>query len=246
MSEQTRERSLDQLARALASGSLSRGKALRLMGGLLLGGTLGSLPGVAWANDDDRCPEGQTRCGERCVNLQRNERHCGSCFNRCRSTQTCCNGRCVNLQKNENHCGSCFHRCEEGQECVEGVCGSTCVPTGSTCTADSECCSGICDGTCACKVSGSCSADSECCSGNCNSGTCSACPTGKVELSNGTCVTPCGPLCDPGPCGFFPCGCSCQRNFCTNVDIPSSGSCSSDIDCPVGTFCSDGRCFVTC
>jgi hypothetical protein len=122
MSPEAREHSFDELARALASGSLSRRKALRLMGGLLVGGTLGSLPGVAWA--DDRCPEGQTRCGERCVNLRFNERHCGSCFNRCRSTQTCCNGRCVNRQTNERHCGSCGNRCPEGSECVVGTCSA--------------------------------------------------------------------------------------------------------------------------
>jgi stigma-specific protein Stig1 len=123
VSEETTNRSFDELARALASGSLSRRKVLRLMGGLLVGSALGSLPGVAWANDDDdRCSEGQTHCGERCVNLRTNERHCGSCFNRCRSTQTCCGGRCVNLQRNERHCGRCFNRCEEGSECVVGEC----------------------------------------------------------------------------------------------------------------------------
>src|SRR5215208_5236041 len=139
MATETRERSFDELARALASGSLSRRKALRLMGGLLVGGTLGSLPGVAWA-DDDRCSEGQTRCGDRCVNLQRNERHCGSCSNRCRSTQTCCKGRCVNLQRNERHCGSCSNRCAEGEECASGVCSSTCVSNGGSCTDSSQCC----------------------------------------------------------------------------------------------------------
>src|SRR5215218_10285042 len=103
------ELSLDELAKGLASGTLSRGKAIRWMGGALLGAGLASFPGVAWANDcrrlgrecrrdfqccsrncvrrgDDKvcgCPEGQTRCGVRCVNLITNERHCGSCFNRC-------------------------------------------------------------------------------------------------------------------------------------------------------------------
>jgi hypothetical protein len=139
VSEQTTNRSFDELARALANGSVSRRRALRLMGGLLVGSALGSIPGVAWA-DDDRCSEGQTRCGDRCVNLQRNERHCGSCSNRCRSTQTCCKGRCVNLQRNERHCGSCFNRCAEGEECVDGVCGGgepTCTP--SSCPSKCAC-----------------------------------------------------------------------------------------------------------
>jgi hypothetical protein len=138
----------DDLARGLADGTLTRGKALRLMGSLLVGSALGSIPGVAWANDDDddRCPEGQTRCGERCVNLRFNERHCGSCFNRCRSTQSCCNGRCVNLMRNENHCGECSNRCEEGQECVRGGCAVACISNGNgPCADPSECCSGNCD-----------------------------------------------------------------------------------------------------
>jgi hypothetical protein len=112
----------DELARGLADGSITRGKALRLMGGALVGAALASVPGVAWAND--RCSEGQTRCGDRCVNLKTNERHCGSCRNRCGSTQTCCGGRCVNLKRSERHCGSCGNRCLEGFECVGGTCSA--------------------------------------------------------------------------------------------------------------------------
>jgi hypothetical protein len=41
--------SLDELAKGLASGTLSRGKALRLMGGALVGAALASVPGVTWA-----------------------------------------------------------------------------------------------------------------------------------------------------------------------------------------------------
>src|SRR5215212_11875700 len=92
------ELSLDELAKGLASGTLSRGKAIRWMGGALLGAALAAVPGVARA-DDDRCSEGQTRCGERCVNLKTNERHCGSCRNRCTSNQRCCKGRCVNVHR---------------------------------------------------------------------------------------------------------------------------------------------------
>src|SRR5215217_920155 len=147
--------SLDELAKGLANGTLSRGKAIRLVGGALLGAALAYVPGVAWA----ACPEGQTRCGDRCVNLQTNERHCGSCSNRCASNQTCCKGRCVNLQRNERHCGSCFHRCDEGQECVSGECNPLCV--------QNDCCSG-----------GPCTANDQCCSGNCSNGFC--CPVGKV------------------------------------------------------------------
>src|SRR5215208_3850303 len=91
------ELSLDELA----TGTLSRGKAIRWMGGALLGAALASFPGVAWADDCRRlgrecrrdsqccskncirrgdgkvcgCPEGKSRCGLRCVNLETNEDH---------------------------------------------------------------------------------------------------------------------------------------------------------------------------
>lgn len=101
-----RESFFDDLARGLADGSVTRAKALRLMGAALVGGTLTSfgIGGVAAA--DVRCSEEQRRCGVRCVNLQTNERHCGNCFN----------------------------RCEEGEECVAGVCQGGGCPPDPACT----------------------------------------------------------------------------------------------------------------
>jgi Stigma-specific protein, Stig1 len=247
VSQQTTNRSFDELAKGLATGTLSRGKAIRWMCGALLGAALASLPGVAWANDDCRrlgreCRRDSQCCSGNCVR-RGDDRVCA-----CPEGRTRCNDRCVNLQRNENHCGECFNRCEEGQGCEEGVCGGEpmCVSTGGPCSTDSECCSGICDGTCACKATGStCSADSECCSGDCNSsGTCSACPTDKVELSNGTCATPCGANCDYRPCCGG--GCACLRNFCLRPDSPLGDACINDMDCPGGYFCNDIACQATC
>jgi CXCXC repeat len=51
----------DDLARGLADGTLTRGKALRLMGAALVGGSLASLPGVAFA-----APEGNSACDAFC------------------------------------------------------------------------------------------------------------------------------------------------------------------------------------
>jgi hypothetical protein len=48
MSPEARDHSFDELTRGLASGTLSRGKALRLMGAALVGGALASIPGTAW------------------------------------------------------------------------------------------------------------------------------------------------------------------------------------------------------
>jgi hypothetical protein len=52
MSQETTNRSFDELASGLASGSISRGKALKLMGAALVGGTLASL-GIGEAGADN-------------------------------------------------------------------------------------------------------------------------------------------------------------------------------------------------
>ena len=105
-----------------------------------------------------------------------------------------------------------------------------------------------------CKGNGkACKKNPQCCSGNCGLGTgqgplpgaCApACPSGQVELENGTCVTPCDPNCDPTPCS---CGiCYCFRNFCGADETPTT--CSGDNDCPRGQFCNpaDQHCAAAC
>ena len=65
MSPEARERSFDELARELAGGSISRRRALRLMGAALVGGALGSLGigGIAAA----ACVSPTGRCVRRTV-----------------------------------------------------------------------------------------------------------------------------------------------------------------------------------
>jgi hypothetical protein len=46
----TEDQSFDALAKGLANGSISRGRAIKLMGTALLGGVLASIPGLAWAH----------------------------------------------------------------------------------------------------------------------------------------------------------------------------------------------------
>jgi hypothetical protein len=79
MNEEPRASAFDALARGLASGTLSRGKALRLMGAALVGGALASVSGVAWAAP---CPSGQTHCGRLCCEE-------GQCCKGGRSSQCC-------------------------------------------------------------------------------------------------------------------------------------------------------------
>src|SRR5215211_4604175 len=64
MTKEAGERSFDELASGLASGNISRGKALRLMGAALVGGVLASIPGMAGAAPKPKCPAcaGSERC----------------------------------------------------------------------------------------------------------------------------------------------------------------------------------------
>jgi hypothetical protein len=73
VSQEISNRYFDELASGLASGSISRGRALRLMGAALVGGTLASL-GIGEAAAD---PPGCKRNGKKCT----------------RDTQ-CCSGNC--------------------------------------------------------------------------------------------------------------------------------------------------------
>jgi hypothetical protein len=124
VSQQTTNRSFDELARALASGSITRRKALRLMGAALVGGALGSLGGVAAA--DDLCkPTGK----------------------KCRKDAQCCSGNCVSSGTSRH--GTCAS-CTPGTPCgpAGGRCfanasgsGATCVCTEATCAASCGICS---------------------------------------------------------------------------------------------------------
>jgi hypothetical protein len=113
MAIETRESSFDELSRGLASGNLSRGKALKLMGAALVGGTLASL-GIGEAAADDECkPTGK----------------------KCRKNAQCCSGNCVN-----STCAACPSGSTLlGSTCCPNarVCGSgtslTCCPEGQEC-----------------------------------------------------------------------------------------------------------------
>jgi peroxiredoxin len=60
------------------------------------------------------CPQGQTRCGGRCVDPNTNTEHCGICNRNCAAIeQTCCGGTCVDTRIRPDHCGGCFKVCPE-------------------------------------------------------------------------------------------------------------------------------------
>ena len=114
----------DDLARGLADGSITRGKALRLMGAALVGGALGSV-GIGEASAD---PPGCKRNGKHCT---RNEQ--------------CCSGYCSG--------GSCQAQTTTTTTTTSTTSTSTtpgCMPLGGTCGSNGECCTGRCaSDTCA-------------------------------------------------------------------------------------------------
>jgi hypothetical protein len=115
VSQETANRSFDELASGLASGSISRGRALKLMGAALLGGTLGSLGlgGVAAADDSG-------------VDCKRNGK-------RCKKDKQCCSGNC-----DDN--GTCAAACPSGYtQLSNGTCAKTCTLGGDECATDCGC-----------------------------------------------------------------------------------------------------------
>jgi hypothetical protein len=102
----------DELARGLADGTLTRGKALRLMGAALVGGTLGSLGGVAVADDE-----------------------CKPLNKKCRKDKQCCtgllcdNGKCATCRSNGGPCARDAECCSIGfgGGCRNGTCVESCI-----------------------------------------------------------------------------------------------------------------------
>jgi len=157
VSPEAREHSLDELARGLASGNLSRAKALKLMGATLVGGALASIPGIAMAkpkpagrkcNHDHQCESGQCVSGECQPSCIPNGDPCTEA-----TAPQCCSGNCSN--------GFC---CPTG---YVGLSNGTCA---KTCTTNDDCpgCSfcggdiGVCAGS---STSQSCTSDIDCPSG---------------------------------------------------------------------------------
>src|SRR5215212_9603033 len=159
----------DELARGLADGTLTRGKALRLMGAALVGGTLGSL-GIGEAAGD---PPGCKRAGKHCT---RNDQCCGSlvCVSGTCQTQTTTPTPTTSTTATPTSCTPGSDICERGV-CgpVEALC--SCVPTTEGQTA---CVVGSCEGG-SCNSSVDCPGSSICVS------------VGGLCCETNVCVTPC-------------------------------------------------------
>jgi hypothetical protein len=155
VSQQTANRSFDELARAMAEGSISRRRALKLFAGTAIAALI---PSRALADDD---------CVRVChVPFDPVTEECDFA-----NAETRCVSRSRRRRHLENHPCDCPGRCAK---CLT----PPCKPVGASCDAGSECCSGICaEGiACACipDCQGPCTEDRQCCSGFCDEvfGTC--------------------------------------------------------------------------
>ena len=139
MSEETRERSFDELARGLASGELSRRKALRLMGAALVGGTLASLGiGEAAADPCKRagkaCKKNSQCCSGNCANGT-----CAACpADRVLLSNGTCAVFCTARAQCPGGCEVCWARSDDPEQ-LTGYCGRFPTDPLSSCTAHDDC-----------------------------------------------------------------------------------------------------------
>ena len=182
MSQQTTNRSFDDLARAMAEGSISRRRALKLFAGTAIAALI---PSRALADDDD--------CLRVChVPFDRETRECDFA-----KAETRCVSRSRRRVHLENHPCDCRGRCAN--------CLTSCLPPGDTCSANAQCCSGFCfNGRCQpSAVNCACQDDfsfAECISTACGDTTAlnQLCNSGCLSLDHGTGVAS---GCSPG-CGI--------------------------------------------
>ena len=218
MSQESTNRSFDDLARALAEGSISRRRALRLFAGTAVAALIPSTR--ALADDDDH--DGYTVC-----HVPGTPPNCDCTRARTR--------RGLSRRERNRHLRK--HPCDSRGNCRNNpYCGTTTSTTTSTSTSTTTT-------TTMCLPDGPCSpGGTPCCSGNCSNGFC--CPTGYVGLSNGTCAKTCSSSADCSAscqgCGAFVSG-----TYCYNAG-GSQTLCTSDSQCPRGEVCAGRTCNPVC
>lgn len=137
------------------------------------------------------CKNGRDECGNDCVNLASDEKHCGRCNQRCAAEEICRDGAC-----------GCDPACASTEECLSGVC--TTPPGGCPPGADS--CSG--GGTVGCAGGGTC---------KCSQSTEGATLCGDTSTTGAVC----GQCESSADCASFGAGAFCVAtgsNFCCGPD----------------------------
>jgi hypothetical protein len=209
------ELSVDELAKGLANGTVSRRGALRMMGAALLGSALASIPSIAWAAKPAPCLSGN-KCAKNCCPDASFVCSKGKCA--CPSGMTQCGDDCLDpstFQTDPNNCGACGNPCSGGKTCQSGVCA--CPPRQSECEntcrdlhTDTLNC-GACDFTC--EAGHSCV--DGLCVGPCIAGNIFCCSCSYVDPNNPNeiAMNACKSSNCTGPVsGEFNCGQFCEDN----------------------------------
>src|SRR5919112_1376446 len=184
MSPQAREHSFDELARGLASGNVTRGKALRLMGAALVGGALASFPGTASAAKGGG--GGKSSCAK----------YCNTMYPGDNVAQETCTSQGA---KGTGPCFACGGPGKPAPTCTtnETLNTTTCQCEAATCTPDTLC-SGACGtGRCIDNGTGAICVDIHAVTGAPCVTSCDSCSSSQVCISTVrcpaglACVTPC-------------------------------------------------------
>jgi hypothetical protein len=237
----------DELARGLADGSITRGKALRLMGAALVGGSLASL-GTGEAGAD---PPGCKRAGKHCT---RTDQCCG--------TLVCVSGTCQTPTTSTTETPTTSTTETPTTTTTETPTTSTststtsttpmCLPPGESCTADDECCSRVCvqdrfgGGVCApeppicdppCPANCSCVLAADGTTTICI-GCSGLCPI-REEASCEQCITN-EEVCVAGSPGFVGCAPACTESTTSTTTSTTSTSTTTPMCIPNGGTCTAG------
>src|SRR5918994_2210614 len=264
-----REHSFDRLTKGLATATLSRRGALRLLAGALFGGALASAPGVgriagnsgeaqaqaacagsgASCTADNQCCQGNTCIsGFCCPNLR-------TCAGGCCAAGASCSGRaCGCTTAGQTACpsdtdpfGACTDLQTDENNC--GQCGTQCV-SGQECVAGeckctrTSCPSGCCTTA---EAGGTCNAGNTIafCGGNGN--ICEACttnvPNAQATCNNQTCGFECLPT-HPNLCGTG----TSQKCVNFQTDVENCGECDRACPAPANATatCALGQCDFVC
>ena len=244
-----RDGSLDELAKGLHNGTLSRRKALRLLGAALVGGAFASMPGVAWA-----AKGGNRECVRCCKEMFGPGRERGQCIRagargECPVTCDGGNGGCPPERLCESVDGPvCIPQeeaCPAGMSCVSYFRGEAfcCEPNFGGCCSPEEACGSECCGFGETCINGACVCPSqEVCGGIC-------CSLGETCLTHRqfgfpTCCPPeqvCDGVCCQGPLFSGTC---CNGVCCPGDESCVNGQCECGTgpSCPAGTTCISGSC----